>query len=70
MARRIIVDTRCWICGNYVDKVPDKELMMHPHPYNAEFVVTHLGRKQYLHSKCWNEMIEKQKENRREKVNV
>ena len=69
MPRRIIVDTRCWICGNYVDKVPDKELMMQPHPHNAEFVVTHLGRKQYLHSKCWYEMIEKQKENRREKVN-
>ena len=60
MARRIIVDTRCWICGNYVEKVPDKELLMYPHSHNAEFVVTHLGRKQYLHSKCWYEMIEKQ----------
>ena len=68
--RRIIINRRCWICGDLVDKVPDKELMMQPHPYNAEFVVTHLGRKQYFHTKCWYGMIEEQKQNRREKVNA
>lgn len=58
---RLIIDTRCYICGNHVDKVPDKEIMLQPHTANAEFVVTHLGRKKYIHSKCWYEMIEEQK---------
>ena len=61
MARRLIVSTRCWICGDLVDVLPDKVLKEQPHSHNTEFVVTHLGRKQYLHTKCWNEMIEKQK---------
>ena len=61
MTRRLIVSTRCWICGNYVDVLPDKVLKEQPHAHNAEFVVTHLGRKQYLHTKCWYGMIEEQK---------
>ena len=69
MARRIIIDHRCWICGDYVDKIPDKELMVYPHAHNAEFVVTHLGRKQYFHSKCWYGMIEEQKQHREELIN-
>ena len=60
---RLIVENRCELCGNLVDILPDKVLKEQSHVHNAEFVVTHLGRKKYLHSKCWYEMIEEQKNN-------
>lgn len=57
----ILTITKCPLCGNYVELVPDKELLKDPERHNAEFVVTHSGHKQYFHSTCWNEMIKKQK---------
>ena len=62
---RLIVSNQCWICGNSVDIVPDNILRKEPHAHNVEFVVTHLGRKQYFHSKCWYGMIESQKKRER-----
>ena len=64
MARRLIINTRCWICGEDVEQVSDGMLRSQPHYHNAEYVVTHLGRKQYLHTKCWYGMIEEQKKKR------
>ena len=64
MARRFIVRNRCWICGEVVDVVPDGILRSQPHYNNVEYVVTHSGYKQYLHSSCWYGMIEEQKKNR------
>ena len=63
MARqKLIVRNTCPFCGNYVDIVPDNILMKKPGFNNTEFVVTHTGYKQYFHSSCWSEMIERQKE--------
>ena len=64
MRRRIIIRSRCSLCGDYVTEVPDKELLKNPDEYNAEFVVTHSGYKQYIHTTCWNNMIENQKKNK------
>lgn len=66
MARKLVISTRCWICGNEVETVPDSTLREQPHCNNVEYVVTHLGRKQYLHTNCWYGMIEEQKKNRKE----
>lgn len=66
MARRLIIRTRCSICGEQVDVVPDGLLKMEPHEHNVEYVVTHSGYKQYIHTKCWYGMIEEQKKNRKE----
>lgn len=73
MARRLIIRTRCSLCGKDVEQVSDGMLRSQPHYHNAEYVVTHTGYKQYIHSSCWYGMIEKQKERRkleREKVIV
>lgn len=61
MARRLIVSTKCPICGDDVERVPDNTLLKSPHLYNAELVVTKRGIKQYLHSTCWHEMIREKK---------
>lgn len=61
MARRLVISTICPLCGNKVEEVPDRVLKQNPHHKNAEFVVTNTGRKQYIHTSCWNKMIEKQK---------
>ena len=66
MARRLILRTRCSICGGDVEPVPDGMLRSNPHYHNAEYVVTHTGYKQYIHSSCWYGMIEEQKKNRKE----
>jgi hypothetical protein len=57
MTRRLIVSTRCPICGDSVERVPDNTLLKSPDSYNAELVVTRRGVKQYLHSTCWYAMI-------------
>ena len=62
MARRLIVRTRCPLCGDYVEEVPDGILKKNPHHKNAEFVVTNSGYKQYIHTSCWYGMIANQKE--------
>ena len=57
MARRLIVNTRCPLCGDSVEAVPDNVLKQNPHFNNAELVVTRTGIKQYIHSSCWYDMI-------------
>lgn len=60
MARRLIIRTKCPLCGDQVEEVPDGVLKRKPHHNNAEFVVTRTGYKQYIHTSCWYEMIKKQ----------
>ena len=57
MARKMIVNTRCPLCGKSVDAVKDALLKKTPHYNDAEIVVTKRGLKQYIHSSCWYEMI-------------
>ena len=61
MPRIIIVRDKCPLCGDLVERVPDKILREQPHYHNAEYVVTRTGYKQYIHSNCWYGMIEDQK---------
>lgn len=61
MARRLIVRTRCPICGDFVEEVPIGTLRKEPHYHNAEFVDTRTGYRQYIHSSCWYGMIAEQK---------
>ena len=61
MSKRLIVRTRCPICGDQVEPVPDGILRREPHYNNAEMVVTRTGYKQYIHTSCWYGMIEEQK---------
>ena len=56
MARRLIIRTTCPLCGEQVE----------PGTNDAEMVVTRSGCKQYIHSSCWYDMIEEQKERRKE----
>lgn len=57
MARRMITNTRCPLCGEHVEQVPDSILKQKPHQNNCELVVTKRGLKQYIHTSCWDEMI-------------
>lgn len=57
MARRMIVNNRCPLCGDPVQIVADSVLKQHPHQNNCEMVVTKRGLKQYIHTSCWDEMI-------------
>lgn len=59
MGRRLIVNNRCPLCGDYVQTISDSVLKKNPHQNGVELVVTKRGLKQYIHTKCWNEMIEK-----------
>lgn len=61
MARRMIVNNRCPLCGEVVEQVPDSVLKQNPHQGNAEMVVTKRGLKQYIHSSCWYTMIEEKR---------
>ena len=61
MARRLIVVTKCPLCRNEVDQVPDAMLKKSPHYNDAELVVTRTGLKQYIHSSCWYKMIEEKR---------
>lgn len=57
MARRLIIVTKCPLCGEEVEQVPDAMLKKDPHHNNTELVVTRTGLKQYIHSSCWYNMI-------------
>ena len=57
MARKQIVNTRCPLCGEHVEQVPDSILKQQPGTNNCELVVTKRGLKQYIHSSCWYDMI-------------
>ena len=68
MCERLLIFNKCSICGETVEEVPDGILKQNPHYHNSEFVVTHSGHKQYIHTSCWNEMIKNQKNNLNEAV--
>ena len=57
MARRLIVNNRCPLCGEQVEVVMDAMLKRDPDNHNTEMILTKRGLKQYLHSSCWYEMI-------------
>lgn len=59
MGRRLIVNNKCPLCGKPVPIITDSVLKQNPHKNNCELVVTKRGLKQYIHTSCWNEMIEK-----------
>ena len=59
--RRLLINTRCPLCGGEVERVPDAVLKQNPHFHDAELVVTRSGLKQYIHSSCWDKMIEEKK---------
>lgn len=61
MGRRMITNTRCPLCGEHVEQVPDSILKQKPHQNNCELVVTKRGLKQYIHTSCWDEMIKNKK---------
>ena len=61
MARRLIRVSRCPLCGEEVEQVPDIILRKNPHYHNTEMVVTRTGFKQYIHSSCWYGMIEEKR---------
>ena len=61
MAKRLLIVTKCPLCGKAVEPVPDAVLKKDPHRKNAEMVVTRTGLKQYLHTSCWNEMIQEKR---------
>lgn len=63
-SRRLIVRTKCPICGGQVPAVPDAVLKQNPGTDDAEMVVTKTGYKQYIHSSCWYNMIAEQKKKR------
>lgn len=65
MAKRLIVRTRCPICGEHVKEIPDVVLRKNPGVENVEMVVTRTGYKQYIHSTCWYGMIKEQQEKRK-----
>lgn len=61
MARKLITNTRCPLCGEFVEEVPYSILVKNPHKGNAELVITKSGIKQYIHSSCWYSMIEEKR---------
>lgn len=61
MARRLIVISKCPLCGEEVEQVPDGILKKNGDDYNTELVVTRTGLKQYIHSSCWYKMIEEKR---------
>lgn len=61
MARKLLINSRCPLCGNEVEKVPDTVLKQNPGYNDTELVVTKTGVKQYIHSSCWYKMIEEKR---------
>lgn len=61
MARRLIIVSKCPLCGEEVEQVPDGILRKNADDYNTELVVTRTGLKQYIHSSCWYKMIEEKR---------
>lgn len=57
MARRLLSNNKCPLCGEYVQQVSDTVLKKNPHQNNVELVVTRRGLKQYIHTECWYNMI-------------
>lgn len=61
MRMKLRINTKCPLCGEQVEQVPDHILKQNPHHGNAEMVVTRTGIKQYIHSSCWYKMIEEKR---------
>lgn len=61
MARRLLINDRCPLCGEKVERVPDGVLKQNPHHNNTELVVTKTGIKQYIHTSCWYNMIKEKR---------
>lgn len=61
MAKRLIINNRCPLCGDEVERVTDTILKQNPGYHNTELVVTRTGIKQYIHSSCWYKMIEEKR---------
>lgn len=57
MGRRQIINSKCPLCGEEVEIVPDGVLKQNPHYHNTEMVMTRRGLKQYIHTSCWDNMI-------------
>lgn len=61
MARRLIINSKCPLCGGEVERVPDSVLKNKPGFNDCEMVVTKHGLKQYIHHSCWYKMIEEKR---------
>ena len=61
MAKRLITNTKCPLCGEQVKEVPVGMSMKNPHQDNAEIVITKAGVKQYIHTSCWYDMIKEKR---------
>lgn len=61
MARRMLTNNKCPLCGDYVKQIPDSVLKQRPHEDGVELVVTKRGLKQYFHSACWYDMIKEKR---------
>lgn len=61
MAKRLILNTKCPLCGEQVEEIPISMLMKNPGQGDAELVITKTGIKQYIHSSCWYKMIEEKR---------
>ena len=61
MGRRLLVNSRCPLCGGHVQEIPPAVLMKNPGKFDAEVVFTKTGLKQYIHSSCWNKMIKEKR---------
>lgn len=61
MGKRLRTNTRCPLCGDYVQQVPDSILKQNPGASDAELVITRTGIKQYIHHSCWYKMIEEKR---------
>jgi uncharacterized protein with PIN domain len=61
MGRRLLIVSRCPLCGDEVEQVHESVLKQTPHYHNTELVITRTGLKQYIHSSCWYKMIEEKR---------
>ena len=57
MAKRLLINNKCPLCGGEVELVPDSILKLQTGEYDTELVMTKTGVKQYIHSSCWYSMI-------------
>ena len=61
MAKRLITNNRCPLCGGHVEEIPPAQLLRNPGQSDAELVITKTGIKQYIHHSCWYKMIEEKR---------
>lgn len=61
MGKRLILNTKCPLCGGDVQEVPPSVLIKESGRSDAELVITKTGIKQYIHSSCWYKMIEEKR---------